>query len=145
MQSAQSSSQSGKRRTRTAPCPRSRRRDDDRLRARREAEAVVEASATGGELVAAPAAPAAVAEPDVVRRAEAVRVRRVQACCAAVVHRAGSAANVLGTGGAVRDHGVLRGARREGVGRLADKGEFSVGGREPVHHGVVAEEPRGGL
>ena len=91
------------------------------------------------------AAPAPVAEPDIVRRSKAAGAGCVEARRAAVVHRARPAADVVDPLVAVRDHRVLRGARGERVDRGTDEGELSVGGREPVHHLVVGHEVRRGL
>ena len=95
--------------------------------------------------MAAVRAPAAVAEPDVVRRREAVRVRRVEARRASSVHRARAAADVFDASAAVGYRGDLGRARGERVDGLANEGELCVGCREPVQHLFVGHEEGGGL
>ena len=119
--------------------PSSRGHRDGR-RAGSEAEVVVEAGAARGQLVAAVATPCTVAEPDVVRRREAVRVRGIEARRAPGVHRARTPADVEDSGAAVGDRGVLRRARRKRVDRLAYEGELCVGVGDPVHHLLVRHE-----
>ena len=97
------------------------------------------------QLVAAVAAPTAVAEPDVVRRREAVRPRRVEACGTAAVHCAGSTAYIVDALVTVGVRGDLGRTRGERVDRFADKGELGVRGRDPVHHLLVGHEVRRGL
>ena len=106
------------------------------------AEAVVQVGPTGGELVAAVTAPTTVAEPDVVRRGEAVRAWGVQAGSPAVVHGARAPTDIDRPLVAEGDHGVLGRAGSQRVGRLADEGELGVGVREPVHHLLVGHEVR---
>ena len=125
--------------------PSSSRRHGDGLRARRVAEPVVEASAAGRQVVAAVCAPAAVAEPDVVRRREAVRVRRIEARRAPGVHGARAAADVFDASTTVRDRGDLGRARGERVDGLADEGELGIGRREPMQHLLVGHEVGRGL
>ncbi len=125
---------------RTAPS--SIRRHQDGPRSGSGAEAVVQASTAGGELVAAATASRMVAEPDVVRRGEAVRVWGAEARRPTVVHRARAATHTIDSFATVGDHGVLRGARGERVDRPADEGELGVGGRDPVQHLLVRDEVR---
>ena len=122
--------------------PSSSRRHHDGLRSRSVAEAVVQASTAGGELVAAATASRMVAEPDVVRRGEAVRARGAEARRPTVVHRARAATHTIDSFATVGDHGVLRGARGERVDRPADERELGVGGRDPVQHLLVGHEVR---
>ena len=91
------------------------------------------------------AAPRTVAEPDVVRRREAVRPRGIEARRTPIVHRAWATADVVDAVAAVGDHGVLRRARGERVERLADEGELCVGVGDPVHHLLVGHQVRRGL
>ena len=95
--------------------------------------------------MAAVRAPAAVAEPDVVRRRKAVRVRSIEARRPPSVHGACAAADVPDARAAIGDGGVLRSARGERVDRLADEGEVGVGVGDPVHHLLVGDEVRRGL
>ena len=125
--------------------PSSSRGHRDGLSAGRVAEPVVKARPATRQVVAAVRASAAVAEPDVVRRREAVRVRSVEARRPPSVHGACAAADVPDARAAIGDGGVLRSARGERVDRLADEGEVGVGVGDPVHHLLVGDEVRRGL
>ena len=107
-------------------------RDDDGPGARSVAEPVVEPGPTAGELVATPAAATAVAEADISGRGEAVRVRGIETRGAAVVDRAGTAADVLSAVAAVRDDHVVRRTRGVAVEGLPNERDVGVGRVEPV-------------
>ena len=116
-----------------------RGRNDDGRRARGETEPSIEPGAAAGELVAAPAAPAAVAKADIGSRKEAGGAPGGEARRGAVVDGAGSATDVLSALVAVGDHDVLSGARDGAVDWLADVGDLGVGRGEPLVELVHAD------
>ena len=83
-----------------------------------------------------------VAEPDVRRRHEARRPRCADTRRPAVVHLAGSAADVLGALGTISDHdvGALGGSEAARTDGLAVVGDVGVGGSEPVVEVVFAND-----
>ena len=119
--------------------PSLRREYQNGLRPRSEAEAVVHGSCAGGELAAFTGAVRMVAKCDVVTRAEAVRVWRVEARTPAGVHCARPSTNTTGANTAVGHGsvGILRRARSERVHWLADEGELGVRIGDPVRHLLV--------
>lgn len=78
---------------------------------------------------------------------EAVRIRRGEANSSAVVDGARAAADIGYSVATKGDHRVLRRASREGIvdDGFADKGEFGIGSRQPVHKFSLADNVRGAL